>query len=37
MLIVLFIVGYLAIAFEHQIKLNKAASAEQGMKRFSMI
>jgi Na+/H+ antiporter NhaD/arsenite permease-like protein len=27
MLIVLFIVGYLAIAFEHQIKLNKAASA----------
>ena len=27
MLIALFIVGYLAIAFEHQIKLNKAASA----------
>jgi Na+/H+ antiporter NhaD/arsenite permease-like protein len=27
MLIVIFIVGYLAIAFEHQIKLNKAASA----------
>ncbi|MEY4337042.1 MAG: hypothetical protein RLZZ45_1961 [Bacteroidota bacterium] len=27
MLIALFIIGYLAIAFEHQIKLNKAASA----------
>ena len=27
MLLALFIIGYLAIAFEHQIKLNKAASA----------
>ena len=27
MLLTLFIIGYLAIAFEHQIKLNKAASA----------
>jgi Na+/H+ antiporter NhaD/arsenite permease-like protein len=27
MLIFIFIIGYLAIAFEHQIKLNKAASA----------
>ena len=27
MLITLFIIGYLAIAFEHQIKLNKASSA----------
>ena len=27
MLLVIFIIGYLAIAFEHQIKLNKAASA----------
>jgi len=27
MLITIFIIGYLAIAFEHQIKLNKASSA----------
>ncbi len=27
MLLIIFIIGYLAIAFEHQIKLNKAASA----------
>jgi Na+/H+ antiporter NhaD/arsenite permease-like protein len=27
MLLTIFIIGYLAIAFEHQIKLNKAASA----------
>ena len=27
MLLAIFIIGYLAIAFEHQIKLNKAASA----------
>ncbi|MFN5376586.1 MAG: sodium:proton antiporter, partial [Chitinophagaceae bacterium] len=27
MLLAIFIVGYFAIAFEHQIKLNKAASA----------
>lgn len=27
MLLVIFVIGYLAIAFEHQIKLNKAASA----------
>jgi len=27
MMITIFIIGYLAIAFEHQIKLNKASSA----------
>lgn len=27
MLLIIFVIGYLAIAFEHQIKLNKAASA----------
>ena len=27
MMILVFIIGYLAIAFEHQIKINKASSA----------